>query len=82
LYAGAGEIELTRSAEQSVELAANGGYFGSRVERIERDPRVHPLRVGEVIQTKRMRAEVLEVKDDVPTRVRFDFTEPLNDARV
>jgi hypothetical protein len=82
LYAGAAAIELTRSGDRSVELAAHGGYFASRVERIERDPRVHPLQVGEVIKTKRMRAEVLEVKDDVPTRVRFDFTDPLNAARV
>jgi hypothetical protein len=82
LYAGAAQIELTRTAEQSLELAAHGGYFGSRVERIERDPRVHPLHVGEVIQTNRMRAEVIEVQDHVPTRVRFDFVENLNEARV
>jgi hypothetical protein len=82
LYAGMAELELTRSAERSLELAADGGYFAGRLERLERDPRRHPLQVGEVVQVSRLRAQVLEVKDGLPTRVRFDFVQPLSDARV
>jgi hypothetical protein len=82
LYAGAAEIELTRSAERSLELAADGGYFAARVERIERDPSRHPLQVGEVISTSRLRAQVLEVVAGAPTRVRFDFAQPLSELRV
>jgi hypothetical protein len=82
LYAGLKEIELTRSAPQRLELAAPSGYFASRVERVERDPRRKPMQVGDIVETQRMRVEVLEAKDGAPTRVRFDFAQPLSDARV
>jgi hypothetical protein len=82
LYAGSSELQLTRTGEQSLELAAERGYFFGRFERLERDPGRRPLQVGETIQVERMRVQVLEVLDGAPTRVRFELAQPLSAARV
>jgi hypothetical protein len=82
LYAGGSEVELTRSAEQSLELVVARGYFFGRFERSDREPRRRPLRAGDVIDSARMRVVVLEVADGAPTRVRFELASPLTEARV
>lgn len=35
-----------------------------------------------VATTERMRVEILELRDDAPVRLRFDFIEPLRDVRL
>jgi hypothetical protein len=82
LYGGSAELELTRIGDQSLQLTVARGYFATRVERIERDPASRPLHEAEVIPGARMRTQVLEVKNGAPTRVRFDFSEPLSSMRV
>jgi hypothetical protein len=82
LYGGSAEVELTRTAAQSFELAVPRGYFASRFERIERDPRRRPLSPGQVIGNSRLRARIVEVRDGAPTRVRFDLAAPLSQARL
>jgi len=42
----------------------------------------NPLHLHEVIPGARMRTQVMEVKAGVPTRVRFDFLEPLESMRI
>jgi hypothetical protein len=82
LYAGGNDAMLTRKSEQTLELSVPSGYFQGRIEQIGRDPARSPFHVGEVISAARMRTQVLEVKDGAPTRVRFDFTEPLSQTHV
>lgn len=40
------------------------------------------VRAGEVVEISRIRAKVLEVRAGAPTRVRFDFSAPLEADRV
>lgn len=81
LYAGLSEVELTSAGERSLELSVPAGYFRTRVEQITRDPSRRPLQVGERIRSGGMEAQVLAVRDGAPTRVRFDFTQPLTQLR-
>lgn len=82
LYAGGNDVELTRTGERTLELTVAAGYFQGRIEQIGRDPRRSPFQVNDAIAAVRMRAQVLAVKGGAPTRVRFDFTEPLSEALV
>lgn len=82
LYAGSSELQLTRTGDQSLELATARGYFFGRFERLERDPGRRPLQAGQTIQLDRMRVQVLDVQDGAPTRVGFQLAQPLSGARV
>jgi hypothetical protein len=82
LYAGSSAIELTRSADRVLELRVPRGYFFGRFERIERTPSSHPLQLGETIELRHMRVQVIELKDGVPTRVRFELGRSLSEVRV
>jgi hypothetical protein len=82
LYGGGAPVELQRTGERSLELAVERGYFASSFERIGRDPTRRPLRAGEVIALSRMRVQILAVRDGAPTKVRFDFAQPLSTARI
>jgi len=82
LYAGSSELELTRRDDRALELLVPRGYFFGRFERIERTPSSHPLQLGETIELQYMRVQVVDVKDGVPTRVRFELGQPLSALRV
>jgi hypothetical protein len=82
LYCGGAEVALRRVAQRSLELHVERGYLASPFERIDRDPRQRPMRVGEVVELSRMRATVLAARDGAPTRVRFDFAGDLPADRV
>jgi hypothetical protein len=79
LYAGPAELELTRAGEQTLQLTAAGGY--ETPLNLDRAPG-RPLHAGEVIPSARMRTQVLAIRDGAPTRMRFDFTEPLREVRL
>jgi hypothetical protein len=81
LYAGSADVEVVRTGEQTLVLRAVRRDLAAGIELLERAPD-RPLRVNEVITSARMRAQVLEVRDGAPIRVRFDFTLPLSDVRV
>jgi hypothetical protein len=79
LYGGSAELELKRTGEQTLQLSAASGY--ETPLSLDRAPN-RPLHAGEVISTARMRAQVLEMHDESPTLIRFDFTEPLHSVRL
>jgi hypothetical protein len=81
LYSGASDVLLTRTSEQSLELAVERGYFASVFERGERDPNISPLRVGDEIALGRMLVRVLAEHDGMPSRVRFELASPLDHHR-
>jgi hypothetical protein len=82
LYAGAAEVVLTRSCEDSLELFVERGYFATIFERGERDPRTSPFRVGDEIALGRMRVRVLAERAGMPSRVRFELPGTLGNHRL
>lgn len=83
LYVGSGPVTFTRSSETSLELEVRRGYMSTPIERIERDPSQRPFHVGDEVVLPRMRVRVLAINADAaPTRVRFDFAQPLEHGPV
>ena len=79
LYGGSAELDLTRTGEQTLLLTASGEY-GAPLS-LDRAPE-RLLHLNEVIPSGRMSAQVLELRKGAPSRVRFEFTEPLADVRL
>lgn len=78
-----GHVLVMRTGARSMELVAPPGLglFPFGPANLVRDTR-RPTRVGEVFRVPGMRATVLEVAPLGPRRVRFDFDEDLDPARV
>jgi hypothetical protein len=71
---------LKRVGPKSITIRFAGRFsmLNTAPERLLRTPRA-PMRVGHVVDLDGMRATVLELDDDRPTAVRFDFDVPLED---
>lgn len=82
LYAGGQKVALTRSGENSLDLAVERGYFASVFERGERDPSISPLRVDDEIALDRMLVRVLSERSGMPTLVRFQLERALSENRL
>jgi hypothetical protein len=82
LYSGAKEVALARTDENSLELFVEGGYFDSTFERLERDPSLSPMHVGDEIELATMLVRVLAERDGKPTHVRFELASTLGDRRL
>jgi hypothetical protein len=82
LYGGGAELQLTRTGEKTLQLTAAVDYLASTLGELQRSPSSTPLHVGEVIPSARMRTQVLEMANGAPSRMRFDFSAPLDTVRV
>lgn len=83
LYGGGTPLELTRTGERTLQLtAAKDNVVAGSIIGTGRASPSNPLHLNEVIPGERMRTQVLDVKAGVPTRVRFDFIEPLESMRI
>ena len=70
---------LTRPAADTLVLEVVGGQMmTSPFEQLFRDG-AHPLEAGDAVDLGDLRARVLEVGDQGPTRVEFRFTHPVDD---
>lgn len=71
--------DVYRVADDAIELRALAGGIGhNAMEQLYRDARL-PFEVGQRVQLRGMRAEVLAVRDGAATRVRFTFDRSVDD---
>lgn len=79
LGSGMFPLEITRVDDRTLEMACAGGFIQSPYDQMFRGPS-RPMHVGDRIAVKGMTAEVLEVDGWQPSRARFTFPVPLEDA--
>jgi len=74
-----GEVIVERIDEHTLSLSASRGFFNDSFSQVFRSPSLL-FHVGDVVNVKGMRVEVMEVgAEGLPRRVQFHFDTPLDD---
>jgi len=83
LYAGNGEVRVSRPAERALELFVARGWLATPIERALRDPERYPFVRGQSLTWQAAHATILDLNArGAPTRVRFDFESSLDSGQL